>query len=78
MLVRGDGGVEPGSERLLRPQDALPAVAAPGPACERCGQPLALVVQVNCPLEGSPFHRLLHVFACARPRCGDGDGGTRR
>ncbi|XP_020035958.1 programmed cell death protein 2-like isoform X1 [Castor canadensis] len=57
--------------------DALPAVAAPGPACERCGQPLALVVQVNCPLEGSPFHRLLHVFACARPRCGDGDGGTR-
>ncbi|XP_048185742.1 programmed cell death protein 2-like isoform X2 [Perognathus longimembris pacificus] len=52
--------------------DALPAVAAPRPACERCGRPLALVVQVYCPLEGSPFHRLLHVFACALPTCGDG------
>ncbi|XP_004595080.2 programmed cell death protein 2-like [Ochotona princeps] len=50
--------------------DALPAVAAPRPACARCGAPLALVVQVYCPLEGSPFHRLLHVFACARPGCG--------
>ncbi|KAM7339864.1 programmed cell death protein 2-like [Alexandromys fortis] len=55
--------------------DALPAVTAPGPQCGRCAQPLALVVQVYCPLEGSPFHRLLHVFACARPGCGD--GGTR-
>ncbi|XP_045747190.1 programmed cell death protein 2-like isoform X2 [Mirounga angustirostris] len=55
--------------------DALPAVAAPRPVCERCRQPLALVVQVYCPLEGSPFHRLLHVFACPFPRCGR--GGTR-
>ncbi|XP_040591447.1 programmed cell death protein 2-like isoform X2 [Mesocricetus auratus] len=55
--------------------DALPAVAAPGPRCGRCAQPLALVVQVYCPLEGSPFHRLLHVFVCARPACGD--RGTR-
>ncbi|XP_075849103.1 programmed cell death protein 2-like isoform X1 [Microcebus murinus] len=52
--------------------DALPAVAAPRPRCERCRQPLALVVQVYCPLEASPFHRLLHVFACACPTCGDG------
>ncbi|XP_045388363.1 programmed cell death protein 2-like isoform X3 [Lemur catta] len=52
--------------------DALPAVAAPRPLCERCRQPLALVVQVYCPLEASPFHRLLHVFACACPACGDG------
>ncbi|XP_002711551.2 programmed cell death protein 2-like isoform X1 [Oryctolagus cuniculus] len=52
--------------------DALPAVAAPRPACARCAEPLALVVQVYCPLEGSPFHRVLHVFACARPGCGDG------
>ncbi|XP_055094755.1 programmed cell death protein 2-like isoform X3 [Symphalangus syndactylus] len=49
--------------------DALPTVAAPRPVCQRCGQPLALVVQVYCPLEGSPFHRLLHVFACACPGC---------
>ncbi|KAM4825504.1 programmed cell death protein 2-like [Thomomys bottae] len=52
--------------------DAPPAVAAPRPACERCGRPLALVVQVYCPLEGSPFHRLLHVFACALPTCAEG------
>lgn len=52
--------------------DALPAVAAPRPVCELCRQPLALVVQVYCPLEGSPFHRLLHVFACSRPECGSG------
>ncbi|XP_029781927.1 programmed cell death protein 2-like isoform X3 [Suricata suricatta] len=52
--------------------DAVPAVAAPRPVCGRCRQPLALVVQVYCPLEGSPFHRLLHVFACPRPRCGGG------
>ncbi|KAL1769389.1 programmed cell death protein 2-like [Sigmodon hispidus] len=55
--------------------DALPAVPAPGPRCGRCAEPLVLVVQVYCPLEGSPFHRLLHVFACARPRCND--CGTR-
>ncbi|XP_025280962.2 programmed cell death protein 2-like isoform X1 [Canis lupus dingo] len=58
--------------------DALPAVAAPRPACERCRQPLALVVQVYCPLEGSPFHRLLHVFACPLPGCGGGGGGGAR
>lgn len=51
--------------------DALPAVTAPGPRCDRCAQPLALVVQVYCPLEGSPFHRLLYVFACARRDCSD-------
>ncbi|XP_008572924.1 PREDICTED: programmed cell death protein 2-like [Galeopterus variegatus] len=52
--------------------DALPAVAAPRPVCERCGQPLVLVVQVYCPLECSPFHRLLHVFSCACPTCASG------
>ncbi|KAM5134366.1 programmed cell death protein 2-like isoform 1-T1 [Callospermophilus lateralis] len=51
--------------------DALPAVAAPRPVCERCKEPQTLVVQVYCPLEGSPFHRLLQVFSCARPKCGD-------
>ncbi|XP_029422505.1 programmed cell death protein 2-like isoform X2 [Nannospalax galili] len=56
--------------------DALPGVAAPRPRCARCAQPLALVVQVYCPLEGSAFHRLLHVFACAHSGCSD--GGTSR
>ncbi|XP_010594396.1 programmed cell death protein 2-like [Loxodonta africana] len=56
--------------------DAPPTVAAPRPVCGRCGQLLALAVQVYCPLEGSPFHRLLHVFACVRPDC-DGGGSWK-
>nr|XP_045010396.1 programmed cell death protein 2-like isoform X2 [Jaculus jaculus] len=64
------------ASRLGGVPDALPAVAAPRPACGTCRRPLALIVQVYCPLEGSPFHRLLHVFACARPGCGGGGGGA--
>ncbi|XP_072488120.1 programmed cell death protein 2-like isoform X4 [Notamacropus eugenii] len=30
---------------------------------------MAHVVQVYCPLEGSPYHRLLHVFACVHSDC---------
>ncbi|XP_076988318.1 programmed cell death protein 2-like [Tamandua tetradactyla] len=52
--------------------DALPAVSVPRPVCGRCGQLLILAVQVYCPLEGSPFHRLLHVFACVSRVCGSG------
>ncbi|XP_027286059.1 programmed cell death protein 2-like isoform X9 [Cricetulus griseus] len=63
------------TSRLGGVPDALPAVAAPEPRCDSCAYPLALVVQVYCPLEGSPFHRLIHVFACARPGCGN--RGTR-
>lgn len=83
VLIRATGwgsgrgtGAESEFECLLYPQDALPAVAAPRPVCGRCRQLLALVVQVYCPLEGSPFHRLLHVFTCPRPRCGS--CGARR
>ncbi|XP_074067608.1 programmed cell death protein 2-like [Macrotis lagotis] len=50
--------------------DSLPAVPAPRPECRRCAAAMALVVQVYCPLQGSPFHRLLHVFACVRAECG--------
>ncbi|XP_042639216.1 programmed cell death protein 2-like [Orycteropus afer afer] len=60
------------SSKLGGVPDALPAVAPPRPVCGRCGQLLALAVQVYCPLEGSPFHRLLHVFACPRPNCDSG------
>lgn len=59
------------SSKLGGVPDALPAVTTPGPQCSRCAQPLTLVVQVYCPLDGSPFHRLLYVFACARPGCGN-------
>ncbi|XP_036608726.1 programmed cell death protein 2-like [Trichosurus vulpecula] len=49
--------------------DSLPAVPAPRPGCGRCGAAMAHVVQVYCPLEGSPYHRLLHVFACVHLDC---------
>ncbi|XP_028306904.1 programmed cell death protein 2-like [Gouania willdenowi] len=39
------------------------------PRCARCGNPLAHVVQVYCPLEVSRYHRNLHVFACPVSEC---------
>ncbi|XP_073082408.1 programmed cell death protein 2-like isoform X4 [Manis javanica] len=54
---------------LVIPRGLAPGLRASWAAFR---QPLALVVQVYCPLEGSPFHRLLHVFACPYPRCRSG------
>ncbi|XP_005096831.1 programmed cell death protein 2-like isoform X2 [Aplysia californica] len=34
------------------------------PNCRLCGRPSSLVTQLYCPLGGSPYHRLLYVFAC--------------
>ncbi|XP_035695876.1 programmed cell death protein 2-like isoform X1 [Branchiostoma floridae] len=39
------------------------------PMCTLCGGRLTLVVQVYCPLDGSPYHRTLYVFACCRKQC---------
>ncbi|XP_010004534.1 PREDICTED: programmed cell death protein 2-like [Chaetura pelagica] len=49
--------------------DWPPSVRAGAPRCGLCGRPLAHLVQVYCPLEGSPFHRLANVFACAGRSC---------
>ncbi|XP_044517392.1 programmed cell death protein 2-like [Gracilinanus agilis] len=49
--------------------DSMPTVPAPQPGCGRCGAAMAHVVQIYCPLEGSPFHRLMHVFACIHSAC---------
>ncbi|XP_041852999.1 programmed cell death protein 2-like [Melanotaenia boesemani] len=49
--------------------DWLPVISRHFPRCRRCGATLAHVVQVYCPLEGSPFHRNLHLFACLRAEC---------
>ncbi|KAM9070500.1 programmed cell death protein 2-like [Sarcophilus harrisii] len=49
--------------------DSLPSVPAPRPSCGSCGAEMAHIVQVYCPLEGSPFHRLLHVFSCVHSDC---------
>ncbi|KAM9854200.1 programmed cell death protein 2-like [Aulostomus maculatus] len=49
--------------------DWLPLLSHQSPGCGRCGAPLALVVQVYCPLEASPYHRNIHLFACPGPEC---------
>lgn len=49
--------------------DWLPDISPPSPRCRCCGAPLVHVVQVYCPLDASPYHRNLHLFACAGPEC---------
>ncbi|XP_031135733.2 programmed cell death protein 2-like [Sander lucioperca] len=49
--------------------DWLPGISRQSPRCGRCGAPLAHVVQVYCPLEASPYHRNLHLFACPGAAC---------
>lgn len=39
------------------------------PACPCCKSPMLLIVQLNCPLEGSPYHRTLYMFTCSRKEC---------
>lgn len=52
--------------------DWLPVISRPSPRCGCCGAPLAHVVQVYCPLEASPYHRNLHLFACPGAECSGG------
>ncbi|XP_018606919.1 programmed cell death protein 2-like isoform X2 [Scleropages formosus] len=49
--------------------DYPPSVSLHNPCCAVCGAVLAHIVQVYCPLEVSPYHRTVNVFACARPEC---------
>lgn len=49
--------------------DWWPVAPRQPPRCGRCGAPLAQVVQVYCPLEASPYHRDLHLFACPGAEC---------
>ncbi|XP_035012821.2 programmed cell death protein 2-like isoform X1 [Hippoglossus stenolepis] len=57
--------------------DWLPGISPLTPRCARCGAPLSHVVQVYCPLEASPYHRSLHLFACPGPACSGGSQGWR-
>ncbi|XP_062245150.1 programmed cell death protein 2-like isoform X1 [Platichthys flesus] len=57
--------------------DWLPGISSLCPRCARCGAPLSHVVQVYCPLEASPYHRSLHLFACPGPGCSRGPQGWR-
>ncbi|XP_034734842.1 programmed cell death protein 2-like [Etheostoma cragini] len=49
--------------------DWLPGISRQAPRCARCAAPLVHVVQVYCPLEASPYHRNLHLFACPGAAC---------
>ncbi|XP_077373974.1 programmed cell death protein 2-like [Festucalex cinctus] len=49
--------------------DVVPGVARAFPRCGRCSAPLVHVVQVYCPLEESPYHRTLQLFACPAAEC---------
>ncbi|XP_053255304.1 programmed cell death protein 2-like [Podarcis raffonei] len=49
--------------------DCVPSVTLVHPACEVCKAGLAHIVQIYCPLEGSPFHRIINVFACTMKSC---------
>lgn len=39
------------------------------PVCPCCKSPMLLIVQLNCPLDGSPYHRTLYLFTCPRREC---------
>ena len=58
------------------PQDFFPSSSLPSaPHCCCCGEALVLVAQVYCPLEGSPYHRLIHIFCCSRQHCYERNSG---
>ena len=38
-------------------------------ACSICQSPTQLLCQIYAPLENSPFHRTLYIFACIQPPC---------
>lgn len=56
--------------------DWTPTLTRPRPCCKRCGALSLLVVQVYCPLDSSPYHRNLHLFACPTTGCGGSDAWT--
>ncbi|XP_067665340.1 programmed cell death protein 2-like [Haliotis asinina] len=47
------------------------------PKCEGCSSLMLHVLQIYCPLELSPFHRCLHVFACSTRSCWNKEHGWR-
>ena len=37
--------------------------------CSLCSAPSVLVSQIYAPLDDSPYHRTLYLFACLSPMC---------
>ncbi|XP_049579360.1 programmed cell death protein 2-like [Syngnathus scovelli] len=72
-----DGELDESKHRtsfLTNKVGGLPDVVAGFPRafshCGHCSAPLVHVVQVYCPLEESPYHRCLQLFACPAAECG--------
>ncbi|BES91579.1 Programmed cell death protein 2, C-terminal putative domain [Nesidiocoris tenuis] len=51
------------------PGDAPTAVT-----CKLCNLSLPLVLQIYAPLDNSPYHRTLYLFACINPQCWNQNG----
>ncbi|KAK1163398.1 programmed cell death protein 2-like [Acipenser oxyrinchus oxyrinchus] len=49
--------------------NCFPSLTLRYPSCSICNGILVHVVQVYCPLEGSPYHRTVNVFACPSREC---------
>lgn len=77
LLGLNDGELDPNRHRTTfitnkagGEPDWCHGLRAPCPRCAHCGAPLALVVQIYCPLDVSPpYHRNLHLFACPAAGC---------
>ncbi|XP_078256832.1 programmed cell death protein 2-like [Rhinoraja longicauda] len=78
-----DAAVEEGSRcswdtsKVGGTADPVPGVTLERPDCCLCSAPLAHLVQVYCPLEGSLYHRTVNVWACVRPECWGRSGGWK-
>ncbi|XP_013932032.1 PREDICTED: programmed cell death protein 2-like [Thamnophis sirtalis] len=78
LLGLRDAAVPPGSEGLPSQGTASKLGGSPDwrlsvpvihLSCEVCCAGLLHVVQIYCPLQGSQYHRVINVFACARKSC---------
>jgi len=45
--------------------------------CKSCSNPMQLISQIWCPIEGSPFDRSMYIWACANGGCRGKDGSVR-
>ncbi|KAL6304519.1 programmed cell death protein 2 [Sparassis latifolia] len=45
--------------------------------CKNCSKPMELLVEVWCPLEGSPNDRVLYIWGCASGACQRKEGSVR-
>ncbi|XP_063169150.1 programmed cell death protein 2-like [Candoia aspera] len=77
LLGLRDAAVPPGdgppsqdtASKLGGSPDWRPSVRVAHPSCGICKAGLLHVVQIYCPLEGSLYHRVINVFACATKGC---------